>query len=482
MSKSKPVNLLSRLPTELAFVILYQIPYRSLAAMTRVNRYWRTLILQHDNSFWYRLCQKHGYLPSHPALYSGHASDGHKVSIQLGEALQLRPGLTRALEQSSKNFEARISSSSSPNHDAGIDKRINTWCRLFEISTILEAEWKVGKPTIKELRGHQDPVLCIKILPLWDRVVTGDRSGCLKLCGSWDSTIIIWKQIQEAPYLKPQKIVDLGEQVSSMYLTERMELAFGTLSGRVKIISLQTVSSLGTFIGPAGTYCNAVSLSESRLEAAFGSQYISWDLATKAPVGFISDAHFDKPHDYSNKDSILYSALSDSLETTKGSDYVHQHPDTESSLRVGKQVASSSGTDMEEEEHLCVAEPVSLTHADTVSAVDADCSLLVTGSDDGTVRFFYFGDDLWHPPSSPSPRLCGQASLISLAAPRCVLMMKPGRTRVSVGNRRQTWGTCALAVLDRARSLATDDTESVVWMTVDEIYMRMVEWDMQPVR
>jgi len=78
-----------------------------------------------------------------------------------------------------------------------------------------------------------------------------------------------------------------------MHLTEQMELAFGTLSGRVKIISLKTVSSLGTFIGPAGTYCNAVSLSESRLEAAFGSQYISWDLTTKAPVGFISDAHFD---------------------------------------------------------------------------------------------------------------------------------------------------------------------------------------------
>ncbi|KAF9298142.1 hypothetical protein BGZ74_009511 [Mortierella antarctica] len=323
MSKSKPVNLLSRLPTELAFVILYQIPYRSLAAMTRVDRYWRTLILQHDNSFWYRLCQKHGYLPSDPVLYSGHASGGHKVLIQLGEALQMRPGLTRALEQSSKKFEARISSSSSPNHDARIDKRINTWCRLFEISTILEAEWKVGKPTIKELRGHQDPVLCVKILPLWDRIVTGDRSGCLKIwcattgaclrtfrqhrmgvsslvfqkniliSGSWDSTIIIWKQIQEAPYLKPQKIVDLGEQVSSMHLTRRMELAFGTLSGRVKIISLKTVSSLGTFIGPAGTYCSAVSLSESRLEAAFGSQYISWDLATKAPVGFIIDAHFD---------------------------------------------------------------------------------------------------------------------------------------------------------------------------------------------
>ncbi|KAF9316794.1 hypothetical protein BG003_001523 [Podila horticola] len=323
MSKSKPVNLLSRLPTELAFVILCQIPYRSLAAMTRVDRYWRTLILQHDNNFWYRLCQKHGYLPSDPARYSGYTTGGHKISMQLGEALQMRPGLTRALEQSSKNLEARISSSSSPNHDARIDKRVDTWCRLFEISTILEAEWKVGKPTIKELRVHQDPVLCVKMLPLWDRVVTGDRSGCLKIwcattgaclrtfrqhrmgvsslvfqknilvSGSWDSTIIIWKQIQEAPYLKPQKIVDLGEQVSSMHLTERMELAFGTLSGRVKIISLKTVSSLGTFIGPAGTYCNAVFLSESRLEAAFGSQYISWDLVTKAPVGFISDAHFD---------------------------------------------------------------------------------------------------------------------------------------------------------------------------------------------
>lgn len=195
MSKSKPVNLLSRLPTELAFVILCQIPYRSLAAMTRVDRYWRTLILQHDNNFWYRLCQKHGYLPSDPARYSGYTTGGHKISMQLGEALQMRPGLTRALEQSSKNLEARISSSSSPNHDARIDKRVDTWCRLFEISTILEAEWKVGKPTIKELRVHQDPVLCVKMLPLWDRVVTGDRSGCLKIwCATTGACLRTFRQ------------------------------------------------------------------------------------------------------------------------------------------------------------------------------------------------------------------------------------------------------------------------------------------------
>ncbi|KAG0342784.1 hypothetical protein BG004_005589 [Podila humilis] len=656
----KVIDMLSQLPTELAFVILYQVPYRSLVAMTRVNRYWRALILHHDCDFWHRLCQKHGYIsvptdtpcaspppsslpvPSYSARHSHSHSHRHP---DLGEAVRMRPGLTRALEQSMNKVQARAlsvaSSSSSPSSSrlssqplsissspsspspslsalsssssssssspslstpsssspistlssssptptptlsAPCAHTIDTWRRLFEISAILEAEWKAGKPTIKELRGHQDPVLCVKILPLWDRVVTGDRSGCLKIwsattgvclrtfrqhrmgisslvfqkniliSGSWEGTIIIWKQIQEAPYLKPQKLVELGEQVSSMYLNERMELAFGTLSGRVKIVSLVTISSLGTFVGPAGNYCNAVFLSDSKLEAAFGTQYISWDLTTKAPIGFISDAHFDniscmqvdesrkliftasqdskvrmfsrdnkpmllrqygghrasvrcmtirdnivitgsadktvmltflEPNDYLNKDAVLYTALSDTLETTKAAELNLCQSDAEP-MASDKKSNSERMQEADSDEHLGVAEPVSLTHAAPVGAVDADCSLLVSGSEDGTVRFFYFGDDLWCPPSAPSPRLCGQASLVSLAAPRCVLMMKPGRTRVSVGNRRQTWGTCALSVLERARVIVTEqDLSGVMWMTVDEIYQRMVEWDMQPVR
>ncbi|KAF9423045.1 hypothetical protein BGZ94_008413 [Podila epigama] len=320
LPKTRPADLLSRIPIELAFVILGQIPYRSLIALTRVNRYWRNLIIQHDSALWYRLCQKHGYLPPDPILKPCSSADSNPRLGRwtLDQAVQMRPGLARAIEQSMARIRSSAVSSSSTKADSrnrrneqGVEKKIDSWCRVFEISTILEAEWKIGKPTIKELRGHQDPVLCIKVLPLYDRVVSGDRSGCLKIwcattgaclrtyrqhrmgISSLDSTIIIWKQIREAPFLKPQKIVDLGEQVSSMHLTEDMKLAFGTLSGRVKVISLATVSSLGTFIGPAGVYCNAVSLDNDRLEAAFGSEYYSWDIATKAPIGHISDSHFD---------------------------------------------------------------------------------------------------------------------------------------------------------------------------------------------
>ncbi|KAF9423044.1 hypothetical protein BGZ94_008412, partial [Podila epigama] len=207
-----------------------------------------------------------------------------------------------------------------------------------------------------------------------------------------------------------------------------------------------------------------------------------------------------EPHDYFEKDSILYTALSDSLETLNASAVavsdrlLHQLEGDQVAPSSQKTSPISSMQDTDMDQHMCVAEPVSLAHADSVGSVDADCSMLVSGSDDGIVRLFFFGDDLWRPPSPPSPRLCGQASLISLAAPRCVLMMKPGRTRVSVGNRRQTWGTCALSVMERARSLeiaASDsipqqsaeaqDRKPTVWMTVDEIYQKMIEWDMQPV-
>lgn len=141
--------------------------------------------------------------------------------------------------------------------------------------------------------------------------------------------------------------------------------------------------------------------------------------------------------------------------------------------------------------------PVSLIHPTNVNAIDTDCSMLVTGADDGVVRIFDFGNDLWRPPSPSSPRLCGQASLVSAASPSCVLMKRPGGSKASVGNRRQTWGESALAVLTRARELRSlpvsegglglqesEEESSLhgVWMDVDEIYDKMIEWDMRPVR
>jgi hypothetical protein len=138
------------------------------------------------------------------------------------------------------------------------------------------------------------------------------------------------------------------------------------------------------------------------------------------------------------------------------------------------------------------AEPISLSHPTNINSVDVDTSMVVTGADDGVVRIFDFGFDLWRPPTPSSPTLCGQASLISSKLSHCVLMPQPGRNKVSIGNRRQAWGTRALAVLTRAKSMLIESwTQAghtppaeppLAWMNVDEIYQRMVEWDLQPVR
>jgi len=139
-----------------------------------------------------------------------------------------------------------------------------------------------------------------------------------------------------------------------------------------------------------------------------------------------------------------------------------------------------------------VPEAVSLPHTAGVNAIDTDASMVVTGDDEGVVRIFDFGFDLWRPSIPSSPRLCGQASLVSSASPTCVLMAKPGRSNVSIGNRRQTWGTSALAVLVRVKSIlngsALQDVRgsnsgiSSAWMNVDEIYQCMVDWELLPVR
>lgn len=103
----------------------------------------------------------------------------------------------------------------------------------------------------------------------------------------------MWRDIQDYPYLKPLKIVDLGIQIMCMDLDENLDLAVAAVSGVVKIISIETFSSLGTFQYPVPHLCTAVALSKTKVEVALGLNYYAWDRATKAQVGFISDAHFE---------------------------------------------------------------------------------------------------------------------------------------------------------------------------------------------
>ncbi|KAF9364978.1 hypothetical protein BGX34_011815 [Mortierella sp. NVP85] len=345
----------------------------------------------------------------------------------------------------------------------------------------------------------------------------------LLVSGSWDSTVTVWRQVPNAPYLKAVKIVDLGEQVMSMSLDENLDLAIGAVSGVVKIISIKTFSSIDTFRGPAlMSLCTAVALTPSRVEATIGLNYYAWDRTSKAQVSFIGDAHFDnilcmkvhvaqklivtgsldskvrvfsweaKPmllRQYaSHRGGVRCMTLQDNMIITGSSDksVLITFRDRHESLDSLSAQEDALDEDMER-----VAEPISLSHPSNIISVDADTSMVVTGADDGVVRIFDFGFDLWRPPTPSSPTLCGQASLISSKLSHCVLMPRPGRNKVSIGNRRQAWGTRALAVLTRAKSMLIESwtqaghTPSaeppLAWMNVDEIYQRMIEWDLQPV-
>ncbi|KAF9987629.1 hypothetical protein BGZ75_000338 [Mortierella antarctica] len=563
----------SQLPLELAFLVLSYLPYRSLAALAAVDHYWRQLTFQQDSILWHRLCQRHGFLPGPTTL----PSSGHtRPRWTVAQAVDQRPGFSRALDQSRKRLTASQGNTavdvdpssynrpplSSPVHHSALSTKgcVESWRDFFQASIVLEREWLGGKRTVKELRGHEEAVLCVKTLRRGDRIVSGDRLGYLRLwctttgdclgtfkrhmmgvsclavqgdllvTGSWDSTVIVWRDIQEYPYLKPLKIVDLGIQIMCMDLDDNLDLAVAAVSGVVKIISIETFSSLGTFQYPVPHLCTAVALSKTKVEVALGLNYYAWDRATKAQVGFISDAHFEniacmkvdtskkllftgsqdskvRIFSWESKPMLLRQygghrggvrcmTLQDNMIITGASDKTAMitFRDRHEAYRIDTlSVDPLLGETDSFGEADRVAEPVSLSHPAHVNAVDADASMVVTGADDGVVRIFNFGSDLWRPPAPPSPKLCGQTSLVSSASSTCVLMARPGRNKVSVGNRRQTWGTCALAVLARANLMLRQsqgedrqapvetDTRLLAWMNVDEIYKCMLEWELQPV-
>ncbi|KAF9436378.1 hypothetical protein BGZ76_004169 [Entomortierella beljakovae] len=572
---ARPTNkcLLSQLPPELTFQILSYLPYRSLVSISRVDQYWRKLIFQQDGILWYRLCQYHGFIS--PERFS---PINCSIKSTVAKAQNERPGLSRAIAQSRKrladdgelhrgHFETyqqpMDSQKSNPLRKRGQptgklifpsmrtwDGRIESWRDYFESSIILEREWIEGKPTVKELIGHYKGVLCVKILPLWDRIVSGDLEGHINIwcaqtgtllrrftnhrmsvscfsvhgnllvSGSWDSTVIIWEQIETKPYLKKIKIVDLGEQVTCMDVDSDMNLAIGAVSGAVKVVSIKTFASVETFRCNRPDLCAAVSLNQNKVEAAIGENYYAWDRNTKAQAGYIGDAHLghiscmkidtdkkliftgardsrvrvfsweSKPmllQQYgSHRSSVRCMVLQDNMVITGSSD--------KTIMITFRERTESHLDSYQEHENKRNTEPISLTNSGKVNCVDADASIIVAGGDDGIVRIFDFGYDLWRPPTPASPRLCGQASLVSLKSPTCVLMAKKGRSNVSVGNRRQTYGTCALAVLRRAKDLLYESLGDLdinmegastntpfAWMNVDEIYQKMIEWEMLPV-
>ncbi|KAG0377438.1 hypothetical protein BGX24_006107 [Mortierella sp. AD032] len=604
--KNTNSNNISDLPIELAFLILAYLPYRSLVSLSLVDRYWRQLTFHNDSILWYNLASKHGFLPRSPppsAPTTTAAETSRSVLSSrwsLVDALAQQQGLNRALTQSrnrlyppSNNLSTSSSTSNRkaattaatrsslpqsttqrpPTYSSSAELRlcarldrgeVETWRDYFETSLILRREWINGRPATKELKGHEAAVICVKVLPGRDRVITGDRLGFLKVwcavtgeclktykrhmmgisslsiqgdllvSGSWDSTVVVWKLLKEAPYLKRVKVIDLGEQVMSMDLDSNLDLAIGTVGGLVMIISIETLSCLHTFQSPHPHLCTAVSLGPNKVEAAIGLNYYAWDRTSTTQVGFFADPHLknitcmkvdtnervlltgsqdskvrmfsweSKPmllRQYGgHRDGVRCITLQDDMIITGSTDKTAMvtfrglHDFCRADLMSHDAMVGNEGSLSDVSER--VPESVSLPHSACVNAIDSDVSMVVTGDDEGVVRIFDFGFDLWRPAVPSSPRLCGQASLVSSASPTCVLMAKPGRSNVSIGNRRQTWGTSALAVLVRVKSILNgsssfqdasasgtgDSGISSAWMNVDDIYQRMVDWELLPVR
>ncbi|KAG0045245.1 hypothetical protein BGZ83_009515 [Gryganskiella cystojenkinii] len=569
--KVKAADRLSQLPLELAFLVLTRLSYRGLTAMARVSHYWRELTFQQGGVLWYKLCRHHGFILFPLVQEQQPPIPAH--NIHMDNVLHSRPGLGRALIQSqhrlSTNDGSNLSNDNSPQPAPVVPHasarlargKFENWREYFETSMLLEREWIAGRPQIRELRGHENAVLCIKSLKRSNRIVSGDQLGhirvwcsltgrCLRilkkhlmgvsclsvqgeflLSGSWDSTVIVWRQLQSPPYLKPVKIMDLGEQVMAMDLDKDMNLAIGAVSGVVKIISIGTYSVLRTFHpGNIPNLCTAVALNQKTIEATVGAVYYTWDRHTGEPITCMTDSSvkdfscmkIDKSkrviftgsqdakvriYSWGTKPILLRQygghsggirclTLQDNMLLTGSGDKTVRIVFRERYAPSSVETAPESGSYREEGVVDGSPAPVSLIHPSNVNAIDSDCSMLVTGSDDGVIRIFDFGSDLWRPPSPSSPRLCGQASLVSAASPSCVLMKRPGGSKASVGNRRQTWGESALAVLTRARELQEEEDEEStdvstsptspssaggVWMDVDEIYDKMIEWDMRPV-
>ncbi|KAF9971800.1 hypothetical protein BGZ73_005149 [Actinomortierella ambigua] len=520
----------------------------------------------------------------HQHQATGSTGDSASSNIPTGSS-QSQPLSSTSILASSSSTSLSRSATTAVNTTWLLEKsKVETWRDFFEASSTLEKRWKQGRPHCVELglNGHQELILAVKLLPLGDRVISGDRSGVMQLwdvstgtclfrerrhgmgvssfvfhgdilvSGSWDGNVIVWRQKLEEPYLEMLYVFAVGDPVVCLHLTPLLELAIGTNRGTVKVCSIAKLPirppAVETFTGAPRDLCTAIYMNESQICVAVGMSYYAWDRKTRARSAFMGDAHLQmincmkidtekkliitgshdirifswetrpmllRRHDshqkaircltlqddmiitgsYDKTVRLTFRSSDENFASKSGTKNMQLHPYVSLKYHPSGQDPLDREMD-EDEDNEPVAPPVSLAHPAKVNAVDADASLLVSGAEDGVVRLYHFGNDLWRPPPPPAPKLCDQVSLVSSVAPRCVLMMKPSRANGSLGNRRQTWGNAALQVLEQAQRLLDEQVEEDnknlpagadpiprmrAWMTVDEVFRRMKEWNMQPV-
>lgn len=265
------IDFLSTLPPEISFKILSYLDTASLCKAAQVSRNWR--MLADDDVVWHKMCEQHidrkcdkcGWgLP----LLEKKRLRASKRQMELRAQQPVEAfcpvEITTGTSQLSINANGKrppsSPSNSSVNDAIGLVKRPcqrvgevpeenmevspifrpQPWKKVFSERYKVEANWRRGRCTTREFKGHTDGILCLQFD---DQILA---------TGSYDSTIKIWD-------------IETGEEIRTLtghaqavrcLQFDDSKLISGSLDRKLKIWNYRTGQCISTLPGHAlGVIC-----------------------------------------------------------------------------------------------------------------------------------------------------------------------------------------------------------------------------------
>ncbi|KAJ1961905.1 hypothetical protein H4R35_007402, partial [Dimargaris xerosporica] len=323
-ASSTPRDILTLLPYELSIQCLRYLPLHSLLAVASTCKAWRRLVF--DAELWYTQCRAHGFLGLIRTKYA--TSDIRPcglleplVSIH-GAEQQPTPlpiWSTPALAAHAGTLVQGCGDrpTLTPTTRAYVD-----WTNEFRYHYALETQWHKGRYTVRDLPGHKDVVLAVRVDPTRGYVYSGSRDGtakvwslhthrCIKTLqghsmavscldvdtsqgtmatGSWDGTVRVWTLEEGAAGSSPSRVItqfvcayilDQGDEVICLRL-KGQELAAGTSLGLVQLWDTTTgdckkvfnfaaeAADRGLDIGGDNTIVSCVDMDDTFVYAGIG--------------------------------------------------------------------------------------------------------------------------------------------------------------------------------------------------------------------
>ncbi|KAJ1979315.1 hypothetical protein H4R34_002869, partial [Dimargaris verticillata] len=321
---SKPRDVLTLLPYELSVQCLRYLPLHSLLAVASTCRAWRRLVFNAE--LWYAQCRAHGYLGLIQTRYAKSDIRPCGLLVPLASTRDAELLSTKEPPRSPPTLAVHAETlvqglgdhyTLTPTTQAYVD-----WANEFRYHYALETQWHKGRYTVRDLSGHKDVVLAVRVDPTRGFVYSGSRDGtakvwnlhthrCIKTLqghsmavscldvdasegtmatGSWDGTVRVWALQESAEDASPSRlatqfvcayILDQGDEVICLRL-KGQELAAGTSLGLVQLWDTTTgdckkvfnfaaeAADRGLDIGGDNTIVSCVDMDETFVYAGIG--------------------------------------------------------------------------------------------------------------------------------------------------------------------------------------------------------------------